>query len=386
MPEEITTKIKNNAIITYLLIWFSWFFLFNKDKNINNPFVRSHIKSSIVLHIFIILIYIVFIHFDFLWRITIFSKWLNIFIANILFIFTWILIVRGIYSAWQWKEQKIWNSIKISSWISLDLNNDNIFDEKDKLTIILSYIPFIWYITGSKFDNKFIQNILKLNLLISLILSIIYIYNYENIFLLFGLIYIIFIAFSGVYLYGTNWIVLINLPDYFSPKWLLEALKNFWKYLFYYFWWNFKEFSIVVAETEEKNLQVTTKELEELKSVPSLNKKWLKYLIYVPIVNLAFLFIKESNYKYHIKNWLALSFVFIIFFILKFFGYFYLETSMLFLFPIAFWFWMLPLKYYKMPFIYDLYRWLARIKQIFMKTKKIIKEKSSENHEENIKV
>jgi hypothetical protein len=49
---DLNEKTINNAKITYFFIFFSWLLLFNKiDKNINNSFVKSHVKSSSIIHL-----------------------------------------------------------------------------------------------------------------------------------------------------------------------------------------------------------------------------------------------------------------------------------------------------------------------------------------------
>ena len=63
----ISKKTINNAISAYFMIFLSWIFLFNKtNPNLNNSFVKSHTKVAILLHINFIIIYIIFIKYNFL--------------------------------------------------------------------------------------------------------------------------------------------------------------------------------------------------------------------------------------------------------------------------------------------------------------------------------
>ncbi|MDF1682354.1 MAG: hypothetical protein P1U46_00885 [Patescibacteria group bacterium] len=59
---------------------------------------------------------------------------------------------------------------KYVSEISIEINQDTKISEKDKLSIVLSHIPFIGYIIGSKIKSKTIENILKINLFVSIII------------------------------------------------------------------------------------------------------------------------------------------------------------------------------------------------------------------------
>jgi hypothetical protein len=79
----------------------------------------------------------------------------------------------------------------------IDINNDEKFDEKDKLTIIMAYIPLIGFYNYPKYrDNLLIKNITKLNLLVSIILLLLYLsmhYNLSNIILLIYSIFVVFV-------------------------------------------------------------------------------------------------------------------------------------------------------------------------------------------------
>jgi len=72
MSENINNKIINNAITAYLMIFISWMLLLNKSNPyINNDFVKGHTKSSIIIHIMLIINYIIFISYKLLWNIDI---------------------------------------------------------------------------------------------------------------------------------------------------------------------------------------------------------------------------------------------------------------------------------------------------------------------------
>jgi len=59
----------------------------------------------------------------------------------------------------------------------IDVNGDNTFDEKDKLTIMLAYIPFISYYNFAKYrENQIIQNATNLNVFITMIILLFYIF------------------------------------------------------------------------------------------------------------------------------------------------------------------------------------------------------------------
>lgn len=385
MPEKIDKKIINNAIASYLMIIASWFFLINKSNPyLNNKFVRNHTKSAMIIHLLIILNYIIFISYWFLNNIVVVWYWLNLIIANIIFIFLLFILIYWIYKASKSSEFSIWNIIRSNKHIWLDINNDNKIDEKDKLSIILSHIPFIWYIIWNKYKNNKIENILRLNLFISIIITLIYIIWYSNIVNLLILIYIILIVFTWVNLFSRDELITINLPYYFSPNWKIVLQSNIIKYLINYFKWNFKEFREIVKESKikkEKQELIEKQEIENLKDF-----KLAKFTIYIPILNLYLIFNRNNKYKTHIINWLIISLLTIILIILATTSIITSKILILILFPICFWLWKLWNNYYKMPYIYEIYLLLKSIKNIFIRSKKDLDTKRKEVNEVNLKV
>lgn len=51
---EVSQKIRNNAMISYFLVFVCVTFLFSKDKNVSHPFVKSHVKAATLLHILLL--------------------------------------------------------------------------------------------------------------------------------------------------------------------------------------------------------------------------------------------------------------------------------------------------------------------------------------------
>ncbi len=49
--EDLNKKIIGNAVVAYFMVFVSIFFLWSKEPYINHPFVKSHVKSAVSLHI-----------------------------------------------------------------------------------------------------------------------------------------------------------------------------------------------------------------------------------------------------------------------------------------------------------------------------------------------
>lgn len=385
MSKNVEQKTINNAIAAYLMVFISWLLLLNKDnKYINNDFVKNHTKSSIIIHIMFLINYIIFISNWLLYQIEIIWYWINIIIANIIFLALIWLSILWIYKSSKWEMFYIWNFIKTNKNIKLEVTNEVNYDEKDKLSIILSYIPFIWYIIWSKYENNSIKNIIKLNLLISIIIYLFFIFWYNNLTSLFVLWYTIFIIFVWINFFSRNELINFELPYYFLPSWKIILQKTIIKYIYNYLKWNFDNFENTKKSIIQKQETIKEKEINEIKKLNNI--KINKTLIYIPFINLIFL--KEFNSKYHlhIKNWLVITLIFTLLIILNIFNIIYSTLFISILFPISFGIWKLHNEYYKMPYIYEIYQLIEKIIKYFKKTKKILKEKHNEENNLNLKV
>ena len=396
-------KIIWNAISAYLLIFISILFLRNKkNKYINNPFVKNHTKSAFFIHICFLITYIIFISSSVFSSFSLYNIQLNNIIASSLSIFLLFILIYWIYKAKSKSTFNIWEIIKILRYDShslnewehniIDINWDNKFDEKDKLTIIISYIPFIWYFNFAKYrKNETIQNATKLNLIISIIITLLYISWHSNLANLLSLIYIIFITFIWINLFTNENLININLKMIPSPEKKYIIIISIFKYLKSYFKdENLKTLKEVINEVKKDKQEIELKNEENLNTLE--NSSWKKYykdlilpkfLIYIPFINLIFLFFKKSKYKFHIINGLILTILIIINIIT--YSYFNIRYNLniLFLFPIIFWIWYLKERIaYKMPFIYDFYDFFTLI---FWKTKDFNK-KYNKTIEVNLKV
>lgn len=387
METQINKIIKNNAISAYLMFGISWAFLFvKKNKNINNPFVKNHTKSAFLIHLLIFINILIFRHYKVFWNINFYNFSLNNFISNVFFILSILTLFLWVYKAYKWDFFKIWEIFKINSEKKLlDINKDWNFWEKDKVTFILAFIPFFWQILTSKYSkHENIKEILKLNTFVSLIFCFLFINFYNNLNQILMLIYIIFVAFVWVNLFVKSELLIINLSKYFSFWELWKNFKIFFKYMKNYITWNFVEFKILYENEDKKIIQDQKITLEKMNLLNDL--KWPKKIIYTPILNLFFIFVKENKNQIHIRNALIISFLMIFFITLCFLKIFSFKILILFLFPISFWIWNLEKIYYKIPFIYDLYELFSWFINFFKKSKKFISEKKKEVKEVKIKV
>jgi hypothetical protein len=389
MDKNLSNKIIWNAMDAYLFIFVSWLFLFNKtNENINNDFVKWHTKSALTIHLWFLITYIIFISNSLFSSINILWFWLNYLIVDVIFIILLIILIFWIYKAKNGLEFSISKNISISKKESiLDIDWDWEITEKEKLTILLSFIPFIWFLRFAQYkENKIIQDWTRLSIVISLIISLFYIFWYNNLSNLLSLFFIILISFIWVNLFTRNELLQIKLPIIFSPQntytWLI-TLTNYFKN--YFSNDNFKDFNSTYTETLNKiKLQ---KELDEKELLTKKGLKIHKFLIYIPIVNLIFLFIWNTKYSFHIKNGLIITLLILASLPLEYFWYLNLKLDLLLIFPILFWIsYVWNTLSYRMPIIYDIYILLSKICSFLRFWTKKINEKRRETNEISLKV
>lgn len=392
--EIISKKVKWNAISAYLLIFISWLFFFNKSNDdINNNFVKSHTLSAFLIHIWFLITYIIFISNSLFAWIEILWFWLNDIITIIIYLFLLSLIILWIYKANKWERLNLSNEINISKIdikkiVELDLDGDWNVSEKEKLTIILSFIPLIGFISYWKYkNNKIIQDSTRLNIIASLIILLLYIFSYSNIANLLSLWYIILVIFIWVNLFSRNELLQIKLPEFLSPEkaylWLCSCISYFKNY--------FKNDEDFISFKEINNKiieeQISSEITEELNLNSKKEIKIPKVLIYIPIINLIFLFIKNTKYSFHIINWLLINFLLILTIFLEQYWIINSKIHLLLILPILFWMWYIKYRLaYKMPIIFDIYTIFKNILLFLSFSKKTIKEKKAEENEISLKV
>lgn len=389
ISENIPEKVKANAISAYLLVFISWLFLFNKtNKNIDHPFVKGHTKTAMLIHLWFLITYIIFISNSLFSTISLMWFWLNYIITTIINIALLLLLVIWIYKAKNSSEFSISQNIDISKKKAiLDIDWDWEVTEREKVTILLSFVPFIGFINFAKYkENETIQNSTRLNIIVSLIITLLYIFSYWNLANLLSLIYIVLITFIWIHLFTRNELISIKLPNYFSPEnayaWLISIII----YLKNYFNNNdFKEFKTISKNNYVQLIEQENK--NEIKLSKNKDFKLPKFLIYIPIINLIFLFFKNTKYSFHIINGLIITLLLIITWILADFWYFNPSLHILSLFPIFFWIGYLNNRLaYKMPIIFDIYIFIKNTLSLFKFWSKKLKEKRAEENEIKLKV
>lgn len=379
--QNIDPKIKANAISAYLLLFISGAFLFNKENHLlNNSFVKSHTKVALLLHFGFLFTYIIFISFWLGFNISILNYSLNQIIASTLFIILFWALLFWIYKANTWEEFNLIHTVKLKNWNIFDRKEENTLSEKDKLSVILSRTPFIGYLVYPKLkENPVIQNSIKLNMIVTFIIFLLYIFWNPNLATLLLLIYIIIVVFLSINLVTRSEIVNINLESIPNLKDIILLIISLSKYLKLYF--SKKEFRLfkeILEETKKEDALRLENDEKTLSEKPDF--KLPSILVYIPVINVTSLFNLNSKLQKHIVNWIIISVLFILSWLVLWFDN---KVQILLAFPLFFGIWHLKTDLsYETPLFYDIYRVvkfiLTKIKNLFSFLHKKHKEEKNE--------
>lgn len=363
-------KITNNAISAYFWLW-ALLLLPSKKENINNPFVKKHAKTAVFIHVLMFINYLVFISFSFLGGISFYWFYLNHVLASTIFIwlFWWILY-------WV-NKANLWDDFSISDMSNmtktdkiLEIKNSNL-NEEWILTIILSLIPFVWFIIKWKFANyrsPIIENNVKLNLIITFIISLLFAIWDENLGLLFWLFYLIFIWFYSILIISRQNIISLNLNKVPTFEEIYLYFLSICKYLKNYFL--NKKFISINELIKNKKLEIEEEKKQEKEVLKTLKDEKLNSIsAYIPYLNIIKLIDINSKNKNHIINWLLLTILSVILVLIKHNNY-----QIFIIFLVFFGIWYLKDITYKFPFLFDIYKIFENIfNKIFSSSKKAIK-------------
>jgi len=366
-------KIKNNAVSCYFGLWFLILIRKSKNEYINNSFVKNHAKTASLIHLWFLINYIVFINFWFLSNLWFFySIDIRYIISTAIFLWLFWILIYWVYKSNIWETFSFSDVKKITKTEEFLKIDEIKLNEQWIFSMIFSLIPLFWFINRWKYYNyksKMIENNIKLNLIFTLFVSVLFIFENNSLWYLFILFYAIFVVFYAILLISKSHIININLEYIPTAE---EIFFNFLKmkiYLINYLKWKFtnlKDIDILLKNEMKEKQENNLKELNNFKE-----NKIKPLFYYIPIINIINFLDINSKYRFHTINWLILTFISIPL------VYFIWIEYMIFIFIIIFFsIWYLKKLNYKIFFLYDIFNIFFKI---FINSKNKIKEKKEEN-------
>jgi len=141
---EQNKKIIANAVSAYFMIFVSLLFLVSKDnKYLNNSFVKSHTKTAFIIHVMFLVTYIVFVSFGLGKEFSVLGYGVNTILASVIFIGLLAMLLYGIYRANKGEVLTADELLTLSRQDKLTSIEKKELSEQEKVSIILSYIPFL---------------------------------------------------------------------------------------------------------------------------------------------------------------------------------------------------------------------------------------------------
>lgn len=370
-------KIINNAMSAYFWLW-ALLLLPSKKENINDPFVKSHSKTALFIHVLMLLNYLIFITYSFLGSIVFYGFWLNHIFASILFLALFWWLLYGISKANRGENFSIFDMATMSkSEKIIELKNSNL-NEQWILTIILSLIPFLWFVIKWKFKNyksPILESNLKLNLIVSIIISLFFIAWNGNLWLLLILLYTIFTVFYSILVITKQSLITLKLEKIKTMEEIYIYIRSLFKYLTNYFKW--KSFSGIQEWIEtEKNIITEENKTDKEYLLTLKDNRLPKYIAYIPYLNIIWFIDINTKNKFHIINGIIITLISSIIFVLWYHNY-----QILILFLMFFWFWYTKIIEYKFPFLFDMYKWFVFVFWKVFRIWKNVREKQIEIQE-----
>lgn len=371
--EELNKKVVGNAMVAYAMVFVCIVFLWSKQKYLNHPFVKNHVKAAFSLHVLLLGMYFV-MSYGFLENIKILEYSINTIITAILSLGIFGGILYGALQAHRGKTTSLWEIFHTAGLSREVVKNTKTekMQEEETLLLILAHIPFIWYIIYPKHkDIAHIRDVSQLNILITLISTLLWVFWYISLASLIMLAYIIWSVFQSIGLVVNNTITTLDFSKtptaeekYIIHLALIRYLKNTF---------NSKKFTELKTLIQEKTETRRKSELADIENLKKLKASPLPtWLLYIPVINLIWIFFRHNRDTILFKNGLIITLIFII--LVAWLG---INNSLLtfILFPICYGIGYSDRKAYKMPYIYDIYHFFAvifwGIWGIFHKTKEL---------------
>ncbi|MDD5769746.1 MAG: hypothetical protein PHE25_02160 [Candidatus Gracilibacteria bacterium] len=379
-------KIINNAISAYLGLAIL-LILPSKKENINHPFIKNHAKTALFIHFLMLISYLTFVTYGLFGNFYInnfgLELGLNHIIVGSIFFILFGFLIFGVFKAYSGNEFSILDIATISKTDKIiEFKNSNL-NEQGILTIILSLIPFLGFTIKGKFKNyksPILENNIKLNLIISFIISLLFVYLKSNLGLIFVLGYIIFIVYYSILIVIRKSVITFNLNKIKTFEELYILYISLIKYLYNYF--SGKTFvNLEDLKNQVKNKIIQKNDIDKQYLSNLKESKLPDFIAYIPIINLISLFDINSKNRFHIVNGIILTIICVIFY------YFGLNNYLiLVLFPIFFGIGYLKNIEYKFPFLFDIYNLFSFIFSKIFGFGKKVKEMKNEVREVNFSI
>lgn len=284
--------------------------------------------------------------------------YLNHVLASTIFLWLFWWLLYWAYKASIWDDfwiKEIGTITKTDTIVQIKNSNLN---EQWILTIILSLIPFIGFVLKGRFYNyksPIIENNIKINLIVTIIISFTFTQWHENIWFLLLLWYLIFVWFYSILLIWKQNIISFDASKIPTFEEIYLYSLAFITYLKNYFWnKNFTGLQELIEKERQNYHMILEQDKVFLETLP--NEKLNKILAYVPYLNVLTLIDMYSKNRNHIINGISITILSIILLLL-----WQAQYHIFLIILVFFGIWYTKKREYRFPFLFDIYKWFAFI-------------------------
>lgn len=307
----------------------------------------------------------------------IFHYSINSLLTAFLGIAIFIGILYGAYKAHMWETVTLWEIFHKTGVKTqlLSQNQTHEIGEEQSILLILAQIPFLGYIIASWHPQiPHMRDISMLNLCVSLIAVVFYIFGYSSLANIILLVYIIWTVLQSIRLIIQQELSTIDMSNVPSPqqKYILTQTLLIYLYKLLHHKKDFVDFQSLKKQQEtnyELKKQANLQKIQDLQ-----DSKFPNILLYIPGINLLWIFFIAHKEQFHIKNGLALTLCTLA--LVLIFGL-QSPVGILLLFPISYGIGNLKNPVYQIPYLYDvidiLWKGCFKFVHLFRKTRELQK-------------
>lgn len=360
----VSQKIRNNASISYFFL--GWLFLLAKNNpNFSDPFIKQHAKMATKGHFFFFISYFLYSYFLsslFAYSIPFVQITIDHCIQIAFFSFLTLFIIHGVYKGQKEEinENGEWNSAGLFS-LSENLFRLEWISEGQRITYLLSYVPFLGMIVAKRHPNAITESGARVSSVFGLFYILVFANRgFDSLSMILLFIGVLFLVYLGACFFIKD---AYQIPRLFEqiPKMthIYDVLQALPFYILDIFRMIFGKQEVLsfrehLGNTQKKNERFRTS-LEEYFTDTSI--AFSPFWIFVPFCNIIFipkLFLsRQSRYVLAIGQGLVITLLSAIVW------YFYGFTSpfeLLFLFPAFYGIASLETNVFvRIPLIYEIY-------------------------------
>lgn len=313
----LTSQVRTNALSSYFFLGFLYLLAY-KNPNFNHPFVRLHAWAATRVHIMLIgfvVVYKYLLSGLLTYSIPVIRIPISRLVFSAAFLLIFFLLFRGAYLAYRGASPKDTPIFTPDNRSGDTLAHETIRDEADIARTLLSFLPFIWVFIAERFSTPLTRVGSKVSGYgsILLIFETVFLHG-ENLELITIFLLILLLVTTGVFLISGKSVMFLSpvqyLPSFSEVQIFLNTLPGYLSDVFAVIIGKKQDLSFSASESVcTERMKKSEQDLE--KYFNNALMVFSPYLIYVPVINLIFLYQffspKKSRYVLAVNQGIVMT-------------------------------------------------------------------------------